>query len=43
VASQLYQAFPEGITWLAIGQPSLEDVFIARTGCRMQAADEGNE
>jgi ABC-2 type transport system ATP-binding protein len=42
LAAQLCEAFPQGISWLAIGQPSLEDVFIARTGCRLTAADEAD-
>ncbi len=42
LASQLCEAFSEAITWLAIGQPSLEDVFIARTGRRLLPAEQGD-
>lgn len=42
LASQLCEAFPHAVTWLAIGQPSLEDVFIARTGCRLVPAEEAD-
>lgn len=42
LAAQLCEAFPQGISWLAIGQPSLEDVFIARTGCRLADTEHGD-
>ena len=37
--SELYSAFRDQIEQLSVGKPTLEDVFIARTGHRFYAAD----
>jgi ABC-2 type transport system ATP-binding protein len=38
--ARLVEAFPGRIRSVTLGQPSLEDVFIARTGHRFRAAEE---
>ena len=39
LASQLYSRFRDQIDELSIGKPTLEDVFIARTGSRFEEQD----
>jgi ABC-2 type transport system ATP-binding protein len=41
LATQLYGAFRDQITDLSIGKPTLEDVFIARTGRRFSDTPQG--
>ncbi|MDX1945135.1 MAG: ATP-binding cassette domain-containing protein [Pirellulaceae bacterium] len=40
--ARLVEAFPGQITAIRLGQPTLEDVFIARTGHRFWRESEGN-
>jgi ABC-2 type transport system ATP-binding protein len=41
--AKLVEAFPEQIRSIRLGKPSLEDVFIARTGHRFWSEETGSE
>jgi ABC-2 type transport system ATP-binding protein len=38
----LFEAFPGRIEALSVGKPTLEDVFIERTGHRLWSAEEAS-